>query len=207
MSNYKPIIFSTPMIQAILDNRKRMTRRVIKPQPFAVDGDNVYDGMGLLIPPRFFPGDILWARETWCNTYPFASGKCPDGPYYRATDEGECGAAITGQCWRSAIHMPKAACRLFLRVTAVRPERVQDIREEDAEAEGIPVMVDGHIWHMPDGTTTREPRTAFSALWDSIYKKRGFGWDMNPWVWVYEFERTERPEGWPQNRDRRNSHE
>ncbi len=153
----KPILFSTPMVQAILDGRKTMTRRIRKP---------------LTLTP-YKPGDILWVRETWYQHY--------DGSYaYRASAPENTG-------WKPSIFMPHEAARIFLRVTDVRAERVQDITEEDAKAEGcMPTILDGVVFISAKGE--------FHAIWDNLNAKRGFGWDANPWVWVISFEQISEQE-------------
>lgn len=200
----KPIIFSTPMVQAILEGRKTQTRRVIKPQPRIVSaapsGAHFLDisGKGVFYPgikdiknpehpqkfSRYKTGDILWVRETWES----AMGAYYDDPlynYYKASPETyeDCMEEIR---WRSSIHMPRAAARIFLRVMGVRVERVQDISYEDVLSEGIQECVGRAV-----GEDCVCADIKYARLWDSLNAKRGYGWDVNPWVWVYEFE----PEG------------
>ena len=199
----RPILFSTSMVQAILDGKKTQTRRVIKPQLHAgtPDGKYRYDGIQEGIhaielldargeptekyysccAPRCLPEDILWVRETWSN-------KCQrcfdtlDKVSYCASCE------IYNKCnstRRPSIHMPRAAARIFLRMTDVRVERLQDISLEDIEREGLycdPPYTKDHFAY-PGGM-----RLHWIKLWDSLNSKRGYGWDTNPWVWVYVFE-------------------
>ena len=173
MEKMKPILFSTPMVRAILAGNKTQTRRVINPQP-VVCGD-----MAAVPNPKCRSGDILWVREAW--------GINALGEYmYRA------GATVPQTktqgfaTWKPSIFMPRAAARIFLRVTGVGAERVQDISEEDAGAEGY-----GDNFCIGCGSCTGsdcyDPRRWFQVLWQDINGKRGFGWDVNPWVWVYEF--------------------
>lgn len=211
----KPILFNTEMVLAIMDGRKTCTRRVIKTQPdekhtfplgFVTDstekkevgcfgfGINEYGGSIQYAKPRYQPGDILYVRETWerfeCrNCEGDERGNCPKelkksvldktcGCYmYRATDE------ISGDAkWHPSIHMPKEAARIWLKVADVRVERLQDITEDGAEAEGC-----------FDYTSTA---LGFPDVWDSTIKKSDldrYGWNTNPWVWVIEFERCEKP--------------
>jgi hypothetical protein len=210
----KPILFSGQMVRAILDGRKAQTRMVIKPQPepygdskawihpliedepqFAYHLENALIGFA-----PYQPGDILWVRETWrewheidadCGCggdYCTCSNTTPPTPACYRADGHTIGLEDReeyGLKWRPPSHMPKWACRLFLRVTNVRVERVQDISEEDARAEGV---------DLKNGIGQLCPRSAFRRLWDSINAKRGYGWGVNPWVWVYEFERTGKPE-------------
>lgn len=195
----KPILFNTQMVRAILDGRKTCTRRIVKPQPTAHYGTQC-------IKPPYQPGDILYVRETWerfeCrNCEGDEKGNCPKEPkksvldktcgcyMYRATDE------ISGDAkWHPSIHMPKEAARIWLKVTDVRVERLQDITEDGAEAEGA-IDNRGFI-HSPENEYDRiyTAREYFIKIWDRTIKKSDFdiyGWDVNPWVWVIEFERCE----------------
>ncbi|MEG6615358.1 hypothetical protein V6C27_02795 [Peptococcaceae bacterium 1198_IL3148] len=127
-------------------------------------------------------GDILWVRETWC-----IDDLTPDDIYYRAdyTDrEAKELFGDTGLYWRPSIHMPRKVARLFLRVTNVRVERLQDITEGDARVEGFRDSFD----LLSD--TFYPCGYHFVETWDSIYAKQGYSWDANPWVWVIEFERV-----------------
>ena len=205
----KPIIFSTPMVQAILAGRKTQTRRVIKLKSGGLEcwgqkggvyefaGDGFYSEIAK---PPYKPGDILWVRETWRETGAVSA------PYaYKADEEmltliGEDGRRIQlAYKWRPSIHMPRTAARIFLRVTDVRVERVQDIGEADAIAEGI-YKADqrGYFWcdpkttRSPNITRAHKPKQAFMWLWMRINDRRDDGkcaWLHNPWVWVYTFER------------------
>ncbi len=170
--NEKPILFSTPMVRAILLGKKTQTRRVI----------NLKNEHGLplhysRIVDRPCPygkvGDRLWVRETWLK----------DGEVYLY--KADFGKGILSSSWeghwKPSIHMPKVACRIRLEIVNVRVERLQDISHEDAVAEGCQ-KEDGRSWG----------RLGFSQLWDQINKDRGFGWDVNPWVWVLDFKRVER---------------
>ena len=186
----KPILFNTEMVRAILEGRKTVTRRVVKPQPpatsvvrkrscawdwsFWADCD-----MGHLMKPPYHPGDILWVRETWAAWSP-TYGVAPK-LYYKAD-----GDAPAGIKWRPSIHMPKEAARLFLRVTGVRVERLRDI--ECIATEGI---------MMVPADNKRDPRYYFAKLWDTTIKPADlplYGWEDNPWVWVIKFERISKDE-------------
>lgn len=191
----KPIIFNTEMVRAILDERKTQTRRIIKnknwPVPiadgfewcfhetkdgsFEIGAVNKSTGEGSVHSyikcPYGKPGDLLWVRETWAM---FGM----DFIY-----KSECDGNEKGFKWKPSIHMPRSACRLFLKIKDIRVERVQDISEKDSGEEGIS---QGQAWG--EGLSYKE---IFRKLWNSINEKRGFGWDVNPWVWVVEFERTE----------------
>lgn len=258
----KPILFSAPMVRAILDGRKTMTRRVIKPpkwstgcyEDFEIDGSElqvICDDTGCFasIVPSRAVGDILWVRETWgsyaednpdsFNCEIFFRADYPDGAKtYEWNDRDEFGDKIICDLpkWRPSIFMPKEAARIFLRVTSVRAERVQDITEADALHEGVSRLYDymtkedfdewaknvGHnktqseenftnyLWHGHFGrygmgnkqsddweyqySDYPDARGSFSSLWHMINAKRGYGWDKNPWVWVYEFERISKEE-------------
>lgn len=221
----KPIIFSTPMVQAILDGRKTQTRRVIKdsanrtPQnigrekffkmvnvlnnkPFFGAGfykdSDVFEYKGEILTDAVYfkcpykPGDVLYVKETW--------GKDENGEYvyrtnYGTTEDDSFPPSMFK--WKPSIHMPRKAARIFLKVTNVRVERLQEITEEDARAEGISWLDEAcysnNGWtptlYDPDSGGSPVFRDGFTALWDSINAKRGYSWDTNPWVWVYEFEK------------------
>lgn len=213
MTKERPILFSTPMVQAILQGRKTMTRRVVKHhQVNGTPGE--YSGRTLLnikingkpvkeygalfqhatYPeivkwvkcPYGQPGDVLWVRETWgiekrkekrivfkarMNDYPIQDDR-----------------------WRPSIHMPKAAARIWLRITDVRVERLHDISEADAIAEGIETSYSGLFFknYQPkptawgDGSLVSEPEHSFKSLWQTINGEES--WLQNPWVWVVKFE-------------------
>lgn len=189
MSKEKPILFSTPMVQAILEGRKTMTRRVITPQP---DGDVICidGGYGVrrdygvsMLQPKYSRSDTMWVRETWKTDA--ANGA---GYIYRADDKIETWPNNL-QHWRPSIFMPKEAARIFLQVTDVRPERIQDITLEDIEREGIYCEGMGYTKNHP--AYPGGMRIHWLKLWDSLNAKRGFGWEENPWVWAYTFEQVE----------------
>jgi hypothetical protein len=179
----KPIIFSTPMVQAIIEGRKTMTRRVPCKNPY-------------------MPGDILWVRETWAeaNGITDPSKENPKEHFiYKA------GFMLYKNAkWRSPRYMPRKAARLFLRVTASRPERLTDISIEDAIAEGctgircehpnirIGICTDcyNHGW-------LESPTAEFFGLWESLNGKRydgRYSIKNDPWVWAYTFERISKEE-------------
>ena len=211
----KPILFNTEMVRAILDGRKTCTRRILKHDiesilnsPYHKKHPEVEDRqiISKLCQPPYQPGDILYVRET------FAWGPCWDcgldtepggcsneidkiykekeyGCYmYRAScEDNEYPSADT---WHPSIHMPKEAARIWLKVTDVRVERLQDITSEQIDREGVEV-------EYPHVLNGEEKRYAFSTLWNSTIKKSDldrYGWDASPWVWVIEFERCEKPE-------------
>jgi hypothetical protein len=246
----KPILFSAPMVRALLEGRKTQTRRVLK---FAKEdvGAPEFTDYAIAIEPRDVPkgfqifyndvfdpesdepidrwryyddiaapyavGDVLWVRETWANTvnvnqmYPW-----PDRPHivtdsddgsvfsayiYRADGDwhwcdGD-GFSAKKSYWKPSIFMPKAACRLFLKVKSVRAERLQEISEADAIAEGIErVKPDGVIsfksYTKQWSSNAVFPYSSFMTLWQSINGPES--WAANPWVWVVEFEKCDKPE-------------
>jgi hypothetical protein len=205
-----PILFQADMVRAILNCRKTMTRRVIKPQPVMMDsgawfpssnpGDsknrtglhyaNEYHlrkGLPIDFSPYGQPGDRLWVREThvferyedepyWLYLHYRATDRTPDLDY-EDDEDGD------PKCkWRPSIFMPRWASRITLEIVSIRAERVQEISEEDANLEGVDFI--------PSAPAATNHRTSFAGLWDSINAKRGFGWDVNPWVWVIEFKRV-----------------
>lgn len=212
----KPILFNTEMVRAIMDGRKSCTRRMVKPQPnekhtyplgFVTDstekkdvgcfgfGINEYSGSIQYTKPQYQPGDILYVRETWGHPISLNSDK---QYVFRADKIAESGFKNDSHIWHPSIHMPKEAARIWLKVTNVRVERLQDITEDGAEAEGA-IDNRGFI-HSPENEYDRiyTAREYFIKIWDRTIKKSDldiYGWDVNPWVWVIEFERREKPQG------------
>jgi hypothetical protein len=218
----RPILFSAPMVRAILEGRKTQTRRVVKPQPpmgcrYEINGARSHalcvatgtftDGRPIYVPPTpqsvdhrlpcpyGAPGDTLWVRETFFEEYDPDTCKPYDPPRYayRATYEGEEPYQADGDGfpevnrdgtfkspWKPSIHMPREASRLTLCIKSVRVERLQEISEADAIAEGLSPTV---------GEYTGPARSEFAALWDSI-SRESHPWASTPWVWVLEFERV-----------------
>jgi hypothetical protein len=202
----RPILFSAPMARAILAGSKTQTRRVVQyvnywhidrhisdwhlsMPPILADGvatfelqSDVDDTRNVAVRcPYGQPGDLLWVRETWAvrklQAGYWVEYKA-DSKNARAPEEVDAFALFTVGTWRPSIFMPRWASRLTLRITEVRVERVQDISETDAMDEGVDYRRDfGESY-----------RDAFAALWDDINAKRGYGWDVNPWVWVISFE-------------------
>lgn len=195
----RPILFSAPMVRAILDGKKTQTRRVVKPQPEAcsyVPGTHALNGQIIEGNPAVLeqcpygqPGDRLWVREAF-----FDHGHFPEDPNtpigerveYRASEWDRVDPADGGP-WKPSIHMPRWASRITLELTDVRVQMLQEISWEDAIAEGI---------RDPRRAATRiDPECGcvlkFADLWDSINAKRGFGWVVNPWVWALTFKREE----------------
>lgn len=199
----KPMLFSTDMVRAILEDRKTVTRRVVKPQP---DGRPVpmtkdscwpgyfaIQGTEKVVRLPYQPGDILWVRETWAEM--------PYGFVYRVDGEEPDGWDCDDR-WRPSIHMPRGAARIFLRVTGVRVERLQEITEDGAKAEGAEKSYPytdpetGKTVFVLDEKGTY--RSGFSRIWDRTIKPKdrlSCCWESTPWVWVIEFERCEKPRG------------
>ena len=208
----KQTLFNTEMVQAILAGRKSQTRR-----PIDWDISNSMDGdvasgyfvqtdgglMDSLELCKYQKGDILYVRETWKIEW---------------LDDNELEMAITYEAdeiweyikftpnrfskfkkyydkkgWQPSIFMPKEAARIFLKVTDVRIERVQDINPENSIAEGLNVCCDckEHGGCYLPNVCAYLPNT-FKKVWNPIYKSKGYGWDTNCWVWIIEFERCEK---------------
>lgn len=199
--------FSTP--QDLFTQEAAVYRGLYMDENHNLKADFRYaDGTDENIKARYQPGDILWVRETWCELARVdANGYThyDDCQYYYATDGdyqidlyGAGGFLLENQKikWHPSIHMPREAARLFLRVTSVRAERLQNITEDGIVLEGIS-RVD--IVERDAFNTHAAAEDLFARLWDSTIKpadREWYGWDANPWVWVIEFERCEKPEGW-----------
>lgn len=202
----RPILYCAPMVRSVLDGSKTQTRRVVKPSHcgYARDSDTDGDLLAALdacdisqsISPYGQPGDRLWVRETFREW-----GGTEKRIDYRATTD----VPNPDANWKPSIFMPRAASRINLEITAVRVERLHDISEADAVAEGLACITkdgdrtrkygipdadgmpgtDDHGW--PWNEWRSDPREAYRKLWESI---NGPGsWDLNPWVWVIEFKR------------------
>jgi hypothetical protein len=219
----KPILFNTEMVKAILAGRKTQTRRVIKPQPllnghfWELGGAGWCDTIKVIRPvpchslynrQPYKPDDILYVRETYCKAF-CGNGtlyKCKtchkmcdfniDSCYvYKADGENQ---DIFALKWKPSIHMPKAAARIFLKVTDVTVQRLQDIDIKDIAAEGFELMsrntgVKG-IVGVYDGVARQLDYVDFANYWDGLIHKKDFekySWKANPWVWAIEFERIE----------------
>lgn len=206
----KPILFSTPMVQAILDGRKTQTRRVIKPQPEDTlrflgwelpDYKQVAFGIGVTIDSRhkcpYEVGDILWVREKFRKLTDCRTGELSGFDYYAAMPE-EFHEQYPAK-WKPSIHMPKAAARIFLEITDVRVEKLQDIVSIEAIAEGIQRTNDDQFGEMFYDYKNKEwttcPIWAFQSLWYKINGEQS--WNANPWVWVLEFKQIDKPQNWP----------
>lgn len=224
----RPILFSGPMVRAILEGRKFQTRRVVKAgQVFGYGPMDRWTWSSAIATehaarfcPYGKPGDRLWVKETWrswdegcrddhdddcepcephCNQTYVAYAATPrrgfrpkpDGSAITYLDESsplEQDSKLLGP-WKPSIHMPRWASRITLEVTGVRIERLNDISEADAMAEGISVR-NHHRWGFAEtGSDHNAPTYAFRSLWESI---NGEGsWSANPWVWVISFARVE----------------
>lgn len=213
MSRELPILFNTEMVRAILDGRKSYTRRIVKHDveavlnsPYHKEHPEVEDKQIIrkLCFPPYQPGDILYVRETWCEYGDLNdSDQIIDGTekyYYRADGENPTPYNYflvhrNGNdehrdfpVWHPSILMPKEAARIWLKVTDVRVQRLQEMWASDASKEGLQ-------FNKP--TTADEMLQAFAELWNSTIKKSDldrYSWNANPWVWVIEFERCEKPE-------------
>lgn len=197
----KPILFNTEMVRAILDGRKTCTRRVIElPEnmdgvPVGKSGDSS-NPLGFMYPggikrPPYQPGDILYVRETWCALPVNEAGHMRGHSIYYYRADGDLRPEGWRGKWRPSIHMPKEAARIWLKVTNVRVERLQEITIDGIRNEGISSMA----VHAGDMEIALKE---WKNLWNSTIKKTGldsYGWEANPWVWVIEFERCEKPEG------------
>ena len=204
----KPILFNTEMVRAILDGRKSCTRRICKDaNEYVVPDMDFYNAdkrtyavhnfadkkhtEQLSIAERtcpICPGDILYVRETWCKgleRYIYRADYSDTEKFYRDGKEIE-------MKWRPSIHMPKEAARIWIKVTDVRVERLQEITGESALAEGADkyIHINGELY---ENLTI----TSFSGIWNSTIKKSDidrYGWDANTYVFVIEFIRIDKPE-------------
>lgn len=234
LSKAKPILFNTEMVRAILDGRKTVTRRVLKPQPEKAHNIMDYDNdahtvdfhCGNCTPngtfidwtktvkAPYWYGDILYVKETWKSFCGMLYGR-ENGTYiplddfegyqYKADEQCICTKGINPFCdgfddqkrdisfddkWHPSIHMPKEAARIFLRVTNVRIEKLQDITPEQIDAEGCKE----YAYSAKTGELLPSKPTWFKMIWDSTIKKSDiakYGWAANPYVWVIEFERID----------------
>lgn len=236
----KPMLFNTEMVQALLEGRKTVTRRAVKFKAgwnpkftgYIPDGDVLYGSNNIpAVKAPYKTGDVLWVRETFQVDYLsniIGSGRVrykSDGAYQDFSFSPEryeiIRRAQRKPGWRPNENMPREVARIFLRVTDVRAERLQEMSDDKALAEGVP-----HEWPMSPVYCPRckgegmigalhpsslgymdvecpyceRATIRFARLWDSTIKpadRPTYGWETNPWVWVIEFERCEKPEGWP----------
>lgn len=212
----KPILFNSEMVRAMLEGRKTVTRRVIKPRyrdkdaGFRIDrnvftgqitGVEIIDedecGTNRYVKLPYQVGAVLYVRETYAqididvdSMYFENSGELYRGMYIYKADGVD--LSDIGGRWHPSIHMPKEAARIFLRVTDVRVERLQDMTGEDVAKEGIATLV-----HRKSSYYDCNQREMFEKLWNSTVSKNEFeqyGWEANPWVWVISFERIDKSE-------------
>ena len=214
----KPILFSTPMVEAIVAGRKTQTRRIAKIDGIAKDGRFFkYKDVEIFnkdfttttitnkyvdeVKPKYSVGDILWVREKWRHN------DIPTGfPYHHYADD-TIYTDRDNEKWKPSLFMPKQACRLFLKITSVGVEKLQDISHEDAKAEGIeyidieePFTMGYKLYgkhRIPDllgrKAVTGTSIESYQTLWESINGQKS--WDENPYVWVISFELLECPQG------------
>lgn len=201
-----PILFNTEMVRAILDGRKSCTRRVIKHNvdailnsPYHMEHPEVEDKqiISKLCLPPYQLGDILYVRETWCALPVNEAGHMRGHSVYYYKVDGDLRPEGWRGNWHPSIHMPKEAARIWLKVTDVRVERLQEITEDGAKAEGA-IDNRGFI-HSTENeyASIHTAREHFTEIWNSTIKKSDidrYGWDANPYVFVIEFERCEKPE-------------
>ena len=203
----RPILFSGPMVQAILAGRKTQTRRVVKLRYGAdvvVTNGQVWkparvDYAGYVDCPYGQVGDRLWVRETWNRFEPWAGFfyAADDHSFGIGSDDDQDHIEPHNIKWKPSIHMPRAACRILLEITGVRVERLHEISEADARAEGVERVVAGVGWRRycdPDSEEVGVPpcgdaRRSFRSLWKFINGDES--WNANPWVWVVEFKRVQ----------------
>lgn len=218
----RPVIFNGEMVRAILDGRKTQTRRVMKPQPEPCyrgghwwpsntfktmlhieeqmqNGAGGWGGLAGDACPFGAVGGRLWVRETFMDLtgtgIEATTGKFEGFAYRADTPAGSYGDEVRkeyGLKWTPSLHMPRKACRILLEITAVRVERLNDISEEDARAEGVKPAGD-MLPDYPDTFLTPKgdfaiAKVAFQRLWQSIYGEES--WAANPWVWVIEFKQV-----------------
>lgn len=218
----KPILFNTEMVRANLDGRKSCTRRLVKFLPgenpqwtgYIKDGLMLYNGRNepCIKKAPYQSGDILYVRETWCGLPVNEVGHMRGHTIYYYKADGELRPEGWRGTWHPSIHMPKEAARIWLKVTDVRVERLQEIDEDGVWDEGFRfkppcltrVSADGHTCDL-DGPCTSSIKYCDMTmgelfgreLWNSTIKKSDlnrYGWNANPYVWVIEFERCEKPE-------------
>lgn len=213
----KPILFNTDMVRASLDGRKSCTRRLVKTRRKDAYGfyvtkkaDGTFAGIyeydenesmfdNPLMPP-YQPGDILYVRETWCALPVNEAGHIRGHYVYYYKADGDLRPEGWRGKWHPSIHMPKEAARIWLKVTDVRVERLQEITEDGCIAEGIyPSNCRGCNATFGCDICPDEGYNEFDGfmeVWNSTIKKSDldrYGWDANPWVWAIEFERCEKP--------------
>ncbi|WP_121411551.1 hypothetical protein [Pseudomonas aeruginosa] len=211
----RPILFNDQMVRAILEGRKTVTRRIAKPVKHP-DLGNIYAPGALVLEhepqhvvdracPYGQPGDRLWVREAWQGPLISDEEQAANQSWWKDVtkfqDQAHCSYRASGDnneyvdpdgyfhCkWKPSIHMPRWASRILLEITSVRVERLQDISEKQALAEGVELEGEGVCFAGAPGTASDTPEESFKLLWELI---NGAGsWKANPWVWVVEFKRV-----------------
>ncbi|NMY22853.1 hypothetical protein [Pseudomonas sp. WS 5410] len=207
----RPILFSAPMVRAILEGRKTVTRRAVRVgfNPEDLEGSlsasecrKLYRELPQYFGPSYFcpygqPGDRLWVRETWyCDHFEVMRGpylKPDDLDFGEAIEDGTLVYAADGltpyeqeqPTWKPSIHMPRWASRILLEITKVRVERLQDISRADIRAEGLQCPPE-----LASDDVSPNYRDWYPAAWKELWDSTGGNWDANPWVWVVEFSRV-----------------
>lgn len=218
-----PILFNTEMVRANLDGRKTCTRRLVSSRQFLgmlpdkcknTAPDEFLKGKRMMFKPYcdmtdaelimtaykapYEPGDILYVRETWCALPVNEAGHMRGHSVYYYKADGDLRPEGWRGKWEPSIHMPKEAARIWLKITDVRVERLQEITEDGAKAEGA--IVNRGFIHSPENEydSIHTAREHFAEIWNNTIKKSDlerYGWDANPYVFVIKFERCEKPEG------------
>lgn len=223
MNRVLPILFNTDMVQAILDGRKTVTRRMVKKsqcmladrkEPHELDRKYApFDGMTdaelveCTYRPPYQPGDTLYVRETWsflpCVECMDEGPTCNVDPVVYDDGESESEGCFVYKAshprpervrWTPSIHMPKDAARIWLKVKDVRVERLQDMTLDDFLAEGVTIRLEA--FNDPENAYM-QAREGFIYIWNHTVKKddlESYGWEANPFVWVIEFERCSKPD-------------
>jgi hypothetical protein len=201
----RPILFSTPMVQSIMDGTKTQTRRALKglslewievgfTPEFVADPANSLCPYGQV-------GDVLWVRETWQHLKCLNINPEDENYGYVYKADGQPWNDLEGWRWKPSIFMPKEACRLMLKITDIRVERLKDISEDDSKAEGIGRWIESRLRSAPihyqmysdfdnpedPALYASDPIDSFESLWRKINGKDS--WVENPWVWVIIFEK------------------
>lgn len=207
----RPILFSPAMVKAILDGRKTQTRRVVKGAALEWLAADMFTPEFVALQENYlcpygYPGDRLWVRETfYVQESIWEKDRGLQPIHYRAdiTDPWE----VEDYFLKPSIHMPRWASRLTLEITKIRVERLQEISEEDAKAEGVRFTDFGDDYgymkqqkpgfHVGEVSSYEEchgtAKTCFGGLWETIHAKDGMGWEKNPWVWVIQFRVVQKP--------------
>lgn len=211
-----PILFSTPMVEAILDGRKTKTRRIVTGKHLKILNHIGFDDFNPLTCPKGVPGDLLWVRES----FTIIGTDIIRGPEGEIIEEnpnyifrGQKQPHIEKLCkWKPSIHMPKAACRIWLEIVSIRVERLKNISPGDASDEGVnywnvdkdafeggELIADYENYMWRDDPEYEDyffpsygnPVDSFFSLWEKINGRESL--DLNPWVWVIEFKKTDKP--------------